>query len=328
MLRVDNIKVFNFEGALRGMRNPKNSHHLSDSAFGLSSHEYTDIDYDVTEAWVRKELGDNYEEWSQEFEATFEKYNSWLMKNGITDFNGPEGVLEYAFIGPKDMRLAQTLIGAGTDHSKFMRQIFVTMDIDAPLYWWKEFDTYKVGTVANSESTMHKLADMPITEDRFSWDTYYDLELIDPTGSPDIFFKTLVSDLEQLRQLYKETGDKRYWRALIQLLPSNWMQKRTVTLSYQNCRAMQLSRDNHKLIEWADLIKVFKILPYAEEFIFYVKPKTINEENIVNIVFPILEMLGIEYEDEVAGYRKTEDVMKEFKEKIKELLIEKRELDG
>lgn len=273
MLTIDNIKVFNFEGALRGMRNPKESHHLSDSVFGTAAIdyvEYNDDIYEVIEKWVKTEK--EVELYTNEFEELYQKYEKWILNNAILNENYEKtGAVEYAFIGPKDMRLAQTLITAGTDHSKFMRQIFVTMDITAPLYWWKEFDTYKVGTVANSESTMHKLADTPITKECFSWNGYENLSLIDPTGSPDTFFEMLVSDLEQLRQLYKQTGNKRYWYALIQLLPNSWMQKRTVTLSYQNCRAMRISRKGHKLKEWHEFLDKVKTLPYSEEFIFYDK---------------------------------------------------------
>lgn len=321
MLTVDNIKVFNFEGALRGMRNPKESHHLSDSAFGIAAVDdidYNDEAYGVIEKWVRTKS--DAEIHSKEFEKLFREYDDWLVENAILINEVDAGAIKYAYIGPKDMKLAQTLIGAGTDHSKFMRQIFVSMDITAPLYWWKEFDTYKVGTVANSESTMHKLADTPITKECFSWDSYTDLPLIDPTGSPDVFFEMLISDLEQLRQLYKQTGEKRYWRALIQLLPNGWMQKRTVTLSYQTCRAMNLSREGHKLTEWHQLLNIFGSLPYADELIFYKKPKSVEENELRKTMHDILDLLEIPRVDENDKPVPTEKVMESFKEKINNLI--------
>lgn len=120
---------------------------------------------------------------------------------------------------------------------------------------------------------MHKLTSAPITKECFSWDGYSDMKLIDPTGSPDAFFKMHIDNLEQLRQLYLETKDKRYWRALIQLLPDGWMQKRTITLNYQVLRAMYFARRYHKLQEWHDFCDWIKSLPYAKELICYEKEK-------------------------------------------------------
>jgi hypothetical protein len=192
------------------------------------------------------------------------------------------------YIGPKDMKLAQAMIGAGTDESKFLRQIFISMDITAPLYWWKEFDTYKVGTVANSCSTMHKLDAYPITREMFSWDN---------TGDPGeefwITVDAIIAECERLRLLYKQTGKKVYWRALIQLLPESWMQKRTVTLNYQVARAIYFARKNHKLTEWHILCEVFMTLPYGKEFIAYVKPKKLDR-----MVVYILSKLGIIYPED------------------------------
>jgi hypothetical protein len=160
-------------------------------------------------------------------------------------------------IGENDLKLAQSLIKAGTDHSKFMRQIMVSVDITAPLYWWKEFDTYKVGTVANSTSTMHKLASTEITPDCFAFDSVH------PSDQQDI-----CTLLEGHRSLYQETQDKKYWRGLIQLLPSSWLQTRTVTMSYQNVRAMFIARNNHKLSEWkVDFANWVRTLQYAEDLI-------------------------------------------------------------
>ena len=175
-------------------------------------------------------------------------------------------------IGPNDMKLAQGLIVAGPEHRKFLRQIFVSVDITAPLYWWKEFDTYKVGTVANSYSTMHKLADTPITQDCFEMDDY--------VGTKDELnnaWLLLIGWCEILRSKYLDTHDKRYWKELIRLLPESWLQTRTVTMNYENVRSMVSQRRQHKLNEWSGIddptkpnfISWAASLPYAKELIFY-----------------------------------------------------------
>lgn len=219
MIKIENIEVFNFEGAFRGLRNPKNSWHLSDSYY-----------------------------------------------HPITD--------EY-IIGPKDMNLAQRMIGAGPDESKFMRQIFVSMDITAPLYWWKEADTYKVSTVSNSCSTMHKIDSSEITEKNYSFDPEPDEKLTDLPLDDYIriydMIKRTVKDVEWLRKRYKETGDKRYWRLLIQMNPDGWLQKRTWTGNYQNLRNQYFARRNHKLVEWKEYCKMIENLPYGKELICYEK---------------------------------------------------------
>ena len=180
-------------------------------------------------------------------------------------------------IGENDFGLAQRLIKAGNEHRKFMRQIFVSVDITAPLYWWKEFDTYKVGTVANSTSTMHKLATTPITLDCFEIDDYdRNLSLADnPEDDNELnhisaFEEDVIMVLENLRQKYLETKDKRYWKELIRFLPESWLQKRTITMNYENIRNMYFQRKNHKLTEWSEsFIKWLESLPYAEELIMY-----------------------------------------------------------
>ena len=175
-------------------------------------------------------------------------------------------------IGPNDMDLALRLIRAGSVHRKFLRQIFVSVDITAPLYFFKEFDTYKVGTTANSTSTMHKLASTPITRQCFELDDYHgELQLIDPV-SLDIRTNCFIEDLEQLRQLYLQTKDKKYWKELIRWLPSGWLQTRTVTMTYENLVAMcsQDQRRHHKLSEWREsFVEWARTLPYAQEFIFF-----------------------------------------------------------
>ena len=202
--------------------------------------------------------------------------NSWNRGDSYqSDFtnDGKNGFV----IGENDMKLAQTLIKAGNEHRKFMRQIFVSVDITAPLYWWKEFDTYKVGTVANSTSTMHKLATTPITLDCFEIDDYdRNLSLADNPKDDDgldnisTFEEDIIYVLENIRKKYLETKDKRYWKELIRWLPESWLQKRTITMNYENVRNMYFQRRNHKLTEWSEsFIKWVESLPYAEELIMY-----------------------------------------------------------
>ena len=236
-MKFSNTSVMNFENAFRGLRNPKNSWNRSDSG---------KLYWDGT--WYHEEL-----------------------KNYFTEY----GVNFY--IGENDMKLAQTLIKAGNEHRKFMRQIFVSVDITAPLYWWKEFDTYKVGTVANSTSTMHKLATTPITLDCFEIDDYdRNLSLADNPKDDDgldnisTFEEDIIYVLENIRQKYLETKDKRYWKELVRWLPESWLQKRTITMNYENVRNMYFQRRNHKLTEWSEsFIKWVESLPYAEELIMY-----------------------------------------------------------
>ena len=202
--------------------------------------------------------------------------NSWNRSDSYqSDFTngGKNGFV----IGENDMKLAQNLIKAGSEHRKFMRQIIVSVDITAPLYWWKEFDTYKVGTVANSTSTMHKLATTPITLDCFEIDDYdRNLSLADNPKDDDgldnisTFEEDIIYVLENIRQKYLETKDKRYWKELVRWLPESWLQKRTITMNYENVRNMYFQRRNHKLTEWSEsFIKWVESLPYAEELIMY-----------------------------------------------------------
>ena len=189
--------------------------------------------------------------------------NSWNKSDSV--FNGFNGKIENTVIGKNDLELMQKLIKAGSEHRKFMRQILVSVDIAAPLYWWKEFDTYKVGTVSNSTSTMHKLASTPITIDCFEMGDF--TPLID-NFKIDLSWQTIMTYLEQLRQRYNETKDKRYWKELIRLLPESWLQKRTITMNYENILNMYRQRKNHKLTEWSkSFCDWVKTLPYAEELI-------------------------------------------------------------
>ena len=170
-------------------------------------------------------------------------------------------------IGKNDLDLMKRLVAAGTDHSKFMRTINVICDITAPLYWWKEFDTYKVGTVANSCSTMHKIHEKEFTLDDFSHE-----HLVDQYDSDDVeciaCWKDCLVDtirfLNRGRKAYLKTKDKRYWWQMIQLLPSSYNQKRTVQLNYAVLRNMYYSRKNHKLDEWRNFCAWVEGLPYSE----------------------------------------------------------------
>lgn len=200
--------------------------------------------------------------------------NSWDKSDSI--FKSYDGKIENTVIGENDLKLLQSLIKTGSEHRKFMRQIGVSVIITAPLYWWKEFDTYKVGTVANSTSTMHKLASTPITMDCFEMDDFdcniYIYDIDNEQVKTWKFWKhNLIPFLEELRKEYNETKDKRYWKELIRLLPESWLQKRTVTMNYENLLNMcsKGQRRFHKLSEWSvDFISWARSLPHAQELIF------------------------------------------------------------
>lgn len=178
-------------------------------------------------------------------------------------------------IGPVDLDLAQRMIKAGASDRKFLRQILVCVDITAPLYWYKEFDTYKIGTTANSTSTMHKLSSTPITENCFEMGDFaedlilYENEPCNPDTDMKYFWEMFINDLECLRLRYNETKDQRYWKELVRLLPNGWLQTRTVTLNYEILRNMYTQRRHHRLVEWHTFCDWVKTLPYAEELILY-----------------------------------------------------------
>ena len=177
-------------------------------------------------------------------------------------------------LGPNDIDLMQRLIKGGPEHRKFMRQIMVSVDITAPLYWWKEFDTYKVGTTANSTSTMHKLATTPITIDCFEMDDFdgtmkvFDNEPYNMDDYTVEVWDYIIDACEALRQRYLETKDKKYWKELIRILPESWLQTRTVTMNYENLYSIVRQRAGHKLTEWSSFIDWVHTLPYADELIF------------------------------------------------------------
>lgn len=176
--------------------------------------------------------------------------NSWAKSDSFYDENG-----QYV-LGAADMSLAARLCGAGTDHRKFIRQIFISVDITAPLYWWKEYDTYKVGTTANSTSTMHKIHSKPFEMADFSTDRMNQSALA--------CMEKTVQCLEALRLAYLESKDKTVWYSMIQLLPSSYNQMRTCTFSYENAANMYHARKAHKLDEWHVFCDWLASLPYAD----------------------------------------------------------------
>ncbi len=179
--------------------------------------------------------------------------NSWARMDSEYDDEGN------FILGENDISLAHRLAVAGSDHRKFLRQIIVSMDITAPLYWWKEFDTYKVGTVANSTSTMHKIQAREFTRDEFSCDRLTDDALLVLDG--------IIAYLEGERIKFLETKDKAHWHNMIQLLPSSYNQLRTVTLNYEVLINIYYARRYHKLGEWQILCEAIEKLPYAKELI-------------------------------------------------------------
>lgn len=234
MLKIESTEVMGWEAAIRGMRNPMNSWEKSDS--GWSSGWPYNIDPNV--------------------------------KGHIFVDSDSEGYMELA-IGPNDQKLMMQLRNAGTDHRKFMRMITVYLDITAPLYWWKEFDTYKVGTVANSCSTMHKIADKEFKFDDFSHEKLINSACMEIREqhiriSPIQSLATTIECLNSYRELYLETKDKKYWWQMIQLLPSSYNQRRTVMLNYEVLANIYKSRKDHRLDEWHMLCDWIEMLPYSE----------------------------------------------------------------
>ena len=230
MIKIEHVETLGWEAAIRGMRNPMNSWEKSDSEWCLIG----------TPGTNQAVANDKY---------LREKY----------------------CIGNNDLDLMKRLCNAGTDHRKFMRMITVYMDITAPLYWWKEFDTYKVGTVANSCSTMHKIADKEFTLEDFSCEHLITREqplvegvdAVEPPNAVWLMNRT-IQTLNQYRNLYLQTKDKKYWWQMIQLLPSSYNQRRTVMLNYEVFANMYKSRRNHKLDEWVDFCTKIERLPHSE----------------------------------------------------------------
>ena len=287
-MKFENTNVSNFEGAFRGLRNPKNSWDKSDSFFGIINIDNYPYESEIADNWV------NYSHpqlnWPQEYtEEGYnlqEQYCEKLIKNGTLKLNDNDDVAEVAFIGPQDMKLAQTLIKAGPEHRKFLRQIFVSVDITAPLYWWKEMDQYKIGTVTDSTSTMHKLTSKSITLESFEIEdfnqeiVYYEV----PGAQNDIGMLSdfMIEQLEFLRQKYLETKDKKYWKELVRWLPESWLQKRTWTANYEVVRSICQQRRNHKLNEWSgkDDSSKNNFIKWAREELPYAQYLIFDDENI------------------------------------------------
>lgn len=231
MIKIENVSVNNWESAIRGMRNPLNSWDKSDSYFCTG--------------WYDEECSKN------------------CVYNHVCD-----EVTKHFVVGESDLTLMKQLVKAGTDHRKFMRFITVTCDITAPLYWWKEYSTYKVGTVANSCSTMHTLPKKEFTLDDFS---HEHLHSFCCCGQYE--FDTMnwlygtICNLNLLRDCYLQTKDKKYWWQMIQLLPSSYNQRRTVLLNYEVLMNMYHARKNHKLDEWRDFCGWVESLPYMGVFL-------------------------------------------------------------
>lgn len=198
------------------------------------------------------------------------------MRNPMNSWNGSDSCIDVydscpvVDIGPNDLKLMKSLSIAGNDHAKFLRMINVTYDITAPLYWWKEFDTYKVGTVANSCSTMHKIQAKEFTFDDFSYEKLINSACMEIQEqhirlSPMQALATTIECLNSYRDLYLQTKDKKYWWQMIQLLPSSYNQKRTVQLNYQVLKNIYFARKDHKLDEWHTLCEWIETLPYFKE---------------------------------------------------------------
>ena len=181
--------------------------------------------------------------------------NSWGRMDSHTE---PDGTFVF---GPNDLDLAMRLAKAGSDHRKYLRMVFVSVDVTAPLYWWKEYDTYKVATVANSTSTMHKIHSKPFSIDDFSCD-----HMTDGTKK---FMETVVAELENIRLRFKETKSKDDWYDMIQLLQSSYNQMRTCTFNYETLINIYRARKNHKLAEWHTFCDWIETLPYAEQLITF-----------------------------------------------------------
>lgn len=272
-MQFNNTRTFNWEGAFHGMRAPLESWAKSDSMFGLAPMEST-YDLEMLNTWRDKEYPDGFNTEQERTAYNAEKI-SWIDNNGILRCDN--NCMEFAFLGPADLDLAQRLIKAGPEHRKFLRQIFVSTYISLPLSIWKQLDTYKIGTVTNSTSTMHKIQSKPLTRESFEieqipYEEQEEMEQRDGiycAGELDDLFDETIQTCEDLRKAFNQTKDKRYWRKLIELLPESYLQAREYTLNYEVLRSIVHQRKGHKLGEWQKFIHWVHTLPYAEELIFY-----------------------------------------------------------
>lgn len=272
-MQFDNTRTFNWEGAFHGMRAPLESWAKSDSMFGIAPMEST-YDLEMLNTWRDKEYPDGFNTEQERTAYNAEKI-SWIDNNGILRCDN--NCMEFAFLGPADLDLAQRLIKAGPEHRKFLRQIFVSTYISLPLSIWKQLDTYKIGTVTNSTSTMHKIQSKPLTRESFEieqipYEEQEEMEQRDGiycAGELSDLFDETIQTCEDLRRAFNQTKDKRYWRKLIELLPESYLQAREYTLNYEVLRSIVHQRKGHKLGEWQKFIHWVRTLPYAEELIFY-----------------------------------------------------------
>ena len=266
-MNFTNTWTGNWENAFHGLRHPMESYAKSDSYFGIAEND----------DWLKEVADEVIYSYNENPEDIFEERDK-LYDKGILQWG--KYTAEYAFIGKNDLDLAQRMIKAGSPNDKFLRQIFISVDITAPLYWWKEMDTYKVGTTANSTSTMHKLASTPITKECFEMDDYdpsllvYNQEPYNIDAYLNDIWDEVIGHCETLRKRYLETKDKRYWKELIRLLPESWLQTRTWTADYAVLRNIIHWRTGHKLSEWEQFIDWCKTLPYAEELLFSFQART------------------------------------------------------
>lgn len=273
-MQFDNTRTFNWEGAFHGMRAPLESWAKSDSMFGLAPMEDERDLETMLKIWRDKEYPNGFSTEQERIAYNAEKI-SWIDNNGILRCDN--NCMEFAFLGPADLDLAQRLIKAGPEHRKFLRQIFVSVYISLPLSIWKQLDTYKIGTVTNSTSTMHKIQSKPLTRESFEieqipYEEQEEMEQRDGiycAGELDDLFDETIQTCEDLRRAFNQTKDKRYWRKLIELLPESYLQAREYTLNYEVLRSIVHQRKGHKLGEWQKFIHWVHTLPYAEELIFY-----------------------------------------------------------
>lgn len=223
MIRIKNTEVSGWKAAILGMRNPMNSHDKSDTLYIPFSHCDDENDLEIAK-----------------------------LCGGVAPI-----------IGKNDLALMKKLSKAGTDHAKFLRFITVTVDITAPMFWWFEFDTYKVGTVKNSCSKMHKIHIKPFLYDDFTHEGIDEVS----TDYPELkrIFRNYIETIEELRLLFNKTQEKKYWRALIEMLPESYNMRATVLMNYQVLKNMYHARKNHKLDEWHDFCRWCETLPYFKE---------------------------------------------------------------
>lgn len=286
MLKIEKTEVVGWEAAIRGMRNPMNSWDQSDSHYESEALECHDLSGDPTKVYL------------------VDKY----------------------VLGSNDLDLIMKLRAAGIDHRKFMRMIEVYVDITAPLYWWKEFDTYKVGTVANSCSTMHKIAAKEFTLEDFSCE-----HLLDVTTSKDnesVYLDgiahtsrgvllNLIDCLNHFRKLYLKTKDKKYWWQMIQLLPTSYNQKRTIMLSYEVLANIYKSRRHHKLDEWHTLCDWIEGLPYSE--MITGGAAFLNKKIIIPEADAIVAYTLSKIQNSAASPDKSKAILMEFYEQLKKV---------